>query len=90
MSKSKSVFIPAIIVVIASLLLIAYSFYADSNGNPNPFPSGEGGEGGMPPQGGRKEGLEPFKLLGTISVVCGAISFTWLRLKRSSHQLPSL
>ncbi|BCG57199.1 hypothetical protein [Paenibacillus sp. URB8-2] len=87
MSKRKTVWIPAILAVIFSLLLIAYSFYAQANGT-HPQPSS--GAGGLPPQGGRKEDLELFKWLGTMAVVCGAVSFSWVRFKKKlrSSSLP--
>jgi hypothetical protein len=74
MKTNKSVFIPAIIVVIAAILLVAYSFFAMNSGT-HPAPP----EGGRPPMGGEK--FEPFKTLGTIAIVCGALSFTWLLFK---------
>ncbi|MCZ8522633.1 MULTISPECIES: hypothetical protein [Paenibacillus] len=78
MSTSKKVWIPAILIVIAGLLLVAYSLYLEMNGT-HPGPSRGGG--GLPPEGGKKEG-ELFEWLGTAAVVCGAVSFLWLRFKK--------
>lgn len=87
MTRNKTAAIPAVIVIIASLILIAYSFYAMSHSS---HPAPPGGGGAMPPRGGRKEELEPFKLMGTIAVICGAVSFSWLRFKKklTSSSIP--
>ncbi|WP_426451341.1 hypothetical protein ACP26L_04310 [Paenibacillus sp. S-38] len=77
MAKHNKVWIPAVIAVIAGLVLIAYSFYAQKSGI-RPMPPG-GGEG-MPPR--EEEAFEPFKLMGTLSVVLGGISFMWMRFKK--------
>jgi hypothetical protein len=85
MKTNKSAFIPAIIVVLACIGLLIYYLIAMKNGA-HPAPPA----GGMRPPGGGKEKFEPFKLLGTIALVCGAISFSWLRFKKklTSSALP--
>ncbi|WP_027091678.1 hypothetical protein [Cohnella thermotolerans] len=80
MNHSRKAFIPAALVAFASIALIVYSFYASSRGRGHPpnMPAA----GARPPGGEREEGLDPFTLFGTLAVVCGAVSFTWLRFKK--------
>ncbi|KIL38735.1 hypothetical protein SD70_24740 [Gordoniibacillus kamchatkensis] len=64
MKINRSVLIPAFVLVLASVLLAAYSFYARSHGQ-HPLPP-QGGRHPLPAAGGqlprRKEEFEPFKL----------------------------
>ncbi|MFB9330828.1 hypothetical protein ACFFSY_33220 [Paenibacillus aurantiacus] len=81
MKHSRSVYIPAVIVAVASLALILYGFLGVTHQGPPQLGSTAGG----PPAGMRRgeEGSEGlFKTLGTIAVWCGAVSYAWLRLKR--------
>jgi hypothetical protein len=74
MKQNRTVFIPAIAVAVIAVLLVIYSFYAMQNGQHPQLPEG----GQLPP---RDEKTNPFLTLGTIALVCGAISFSWLRFK---------
>jgi hypothetical protein len=84
MKPNRAIFIPAISVAIVSILLIIYYYNAAAHGAPANLPSGAlppGGSGTRPrpPEG---EGADPFKFLGTLAIICGAISFSWFRLKK--------
>lgn len=89
--RNRMVIVPAILVAIVSVLLILYSFYTMPHGHPQMPPSGE-----MPPSGGSPRPDEDggsagiFKFLGNIAIICGAVSYSWLRFKKtikSSSQL---
>jgi hypothetical protein len=80
MKSGKAVFIPAIIVIIASILLVAFSLFAIKHG-PQPIPGGGPPPDGRRPPGEGGSGLELFKTFGTLALLCGAISFSWLRFK---------
>ncbi|AIQ66100.1 hypothetical protein PSTEL_26280 [Paenibacillus stellifer] len=82
----KTVWIPAAFIAVVSLLLIAYSFYIGAGGD---HPRPPAAAAGLPPRGEREEGWEPFKLAGTLAVICGAASFAWLRFKKKLKS-PSL
>jgi hypothetical protein len=75
---------PAILVAILSLLLIAYYYYFSMHGNhPKPPQGGVGGpQGGTRPgpDGGKGSGI--FLTLGTLAVISGAVSFSWFFLKK--------
>lgn len=83
--SGKAVWIPAALMAAVSLLCIAWSLYLQGSGKHLAPPGGAG----MPPRGEREEELEPFKLLGTLAVFCGAVSFTWFRFKKKLKS-PSL
>lgn len=70
MKHSRSVFVPAVVIVLASLSLILYAFFGIVH---------EGGPPGLRPGERGSEGI--FKTMGTIAVWCGAVSFAWFRLK---------
>ncbi|WP_155837207.1 hypothetical protein [Aneurinibacillus terranovensis] len=79
MSTKLRVFIPVIMVTLASLILIVYSLYL------TPHPSGppEGGNppnppAGMPPK--QNNGFD-FTLLGNIAIACAAVSYWWFLFK---------
>lgn len=86
MRANKSVLLPALLVAIVCVLLIAYSFYAMKTGDHPRPPEGAGME--RPPVG-KEEEFEPFQFLGTLAVICGGISFLWLRFKKKLSS-PSL
>ncbi|REE66741.1 hypothetical protein A8990_14740 [Paenibacillus taihuensis] len=96
MSKSKKVWIPAAIALVAAVILVVcYYVYAPSRGEFHPrFP--QGSSGGMPPGGGerpnRGEGgaLEGyFSTFGTIALFVGATSFSWFWFKKK-RKSPSM
>ncbi|QHW29431.1 hypothetical protein GZH47_00355 [Paenibacillus rhizovicinus] len=96
MSKSKKVWIPAAIALVAAVILVVcYYVYAPSRGGLHSrFP--QGGKGGMPPGGGqqpvRGEGgaLEGyFSTFGTIALFVGAASFSWFWFKKK-RKSPSM
>lgn len=78
MKSQRAYYLPAAAAVLISILFIAYSFYAAPHGAGHMPPQAEGVR---PPGGGHKEGIEPFKLMGTLAVILGAVSFFWLRMK---------
>ncbi|MGO4106588.1 hypothetical protein [Paenibacillus sp. YAF4_2] len=75
MKHSRSIYIPAAIVTLASLVLILYAFLGVTHHGP---------------QGGPATGEGLFKTLGTIAVWCGAVSYAWLRLKKNRKSPSSL
>jgi cytochrome b561 len=93
LGKNRSIFMPAILVAILSILLIVYYYYASAFGD-HPKPPG----GGRPPQGSPQGGFQPdggkgtdiFLTLGTLALISGAISFSWflLRKKLKSTSIP--
>ncbi|WP_047152913.1 hypothetical protein [Aneurinibacillus tyrosinisolvens] len=82
MNQSRRVFIPVIIIVLASVLLVIYSFYTA----PNPA---ESHTGVHPPNGPRtgighkqeKNGFD-FTLLGNAAIACAAMSYWWFLFKK--------
>lgn len=89
MSKSKSVWIPAIIAVVIAALLTGYYYYALSAHGGGEFHPHLPKSGGLPPADFQRPlGKENdayggfFSTLGTIAVFLGAASFSWLWFKR--------
>lgn len=79
MISRRSVYIPAILVAAASLILILYAFFGMAHHAP-PGAAAGALPHDMKPKGEKgSEGL--FKNFGTIAVFCGAVSYVWLRLK---------
>jgi hypothetical protein len=79
--KKIAIYIPALIAVLTGLLLAAYTIFLQ--------PHGVDGDHPMPPEGINSADFQPkegggelFKNMGTIAIICGAVSFTWLLLKR--------
>jgi predicted MFS family arabinose efflux permease len=79
MRNSRTIMIPALLVAIASLLLLLYSFLGVTNKeNPSHL--------GTPPSNFEhriekgNEGL--FKTLGTVTVFVVAVNYAWLRLQK--------
>ncbi|GMK45402.1 hypothetical protein PghCCS26_25300 [Paenibacillus glycanilyticus] len=70
MKPGHSVFVPAVVVALASLALIFYAFFGTIHQGPPGINPGERGSEGL------------LKTMGTIAVWCAAISYAWLRLKR--------
>ncbi|AZN41554.1 hypothetical protein [Paenibacillus albus] len=96
MSKSKKVWIPACIALVAAIILVVcYYVYAPSKGEFHPrIP--QGGNGGLPPGGGHppERGDEGplagyFSTFGTIALFVGAASFSWLWFKKK-RKSPSM
>jgi hypothetical protein len=80
MKNSRFVFFPAILVAVASLCLIVYSFLGFTPHRPPSLHTGVP-LADMGPRGERgSEGL--FRTLGTCAVFLAAASYAWLRLKR--------
>ncbi|EFM11163.1 conserved hypothetical protein [Paenibacillus curdlanolyticus YK9] len=85
MSKNKKVWLPAIIAIVAAVLLVAYWLYAHGGGEPRPR-IGDGGklQGGGPrlPRD-KEEGLgDYFTTIGTVALYLGAGAFSWFWFKR--------
>ncbi|ACT02839.1 hypothetical protein [Paenibacillus sp. JDR-2] len=78
MKHSRSVFVPAVVVALASLALIFYAFFGTIHQGPPGIKPGERGNEGL------------FKTMGTIAVWCAAVSYAWLRLKRKRRSSSSL
>lgn len=78
MNKSRRVLIPAILVILASILLIAYAFYTMPQHPTGPV-------GGHPPSGmprpDHKKGFD-FSIFGNLAIACGAICYWWLLFKK--------
>ncbi|MCK9862934.1 hypothetical protein [Paenibacillus sp. ATY16] len=70
MKPGRSVFVPAVVVALASLALIFYAFFGTIHQGPPVINPEERGSEGL------------FKTMGTIAVWCAAVSYAWLRLKR--------
>lgn len=76
--KKWKVMIPAIIVVLACAALIVYEFYVSPAGGPRP-------EGGFRPDGKHFEKSplrEIFNWFGTMSIIGGAITYSWVLFKK--------
>lgn len=92
MNKSRKVFIPAILLTLAALILILYGQFGIQKQLPPDREanySGQGtvtgqdsGTGSRPERGEREEGPEEiFTTLGTIAVFSAAASYAWVTLK---------
>lgn len=90
MSKNKKVWVPAMIAIVAAVLLMAYYAYtvfSHGGGELHPRPQG-GGQGslreGMPfPPEGEHDGYGGyFSTLGTIALYLGAAGFSWFWFKK--------
>jgi hypothetical protein len=78
MKTAKPIYYPALAIIIISVLLLAYYLYAQIHEiHPSGPPQGAAGADFRPEESGG-----PFRTLGTIAVVCGAVSFTWLRFRK--------
>lgn len=86
MKTKKNVWIPAILAAVIAMLFLAFSYYmTSSQDGRTPYAgASQFSAGRMHPLGGeRPEGSqEVFKTLGTISVILGAICFSWLWFKK--------
>ena len=83
MMKKWKVYIPAIIILFFCAVLIAYEFYVSPTGSLGGH--GHRPEGGSHPQGQRfeKSSLrEMFNWFGTIAIIGGAITYSWVRFKK--------
>lgn len=82
MNQNRRVFIPAILVVLISILLLAYSYTIPHRppGNAAAVHHATKFHAGMHPLKGKK-GFD-FTLLGNIAIACGAISYWWFLFKK--------
>ncbi|RUT30471.1 hypothetical protein EJP77_11560 [Paenibacillus zeisoli] len=101
MNKSRIVFIPAILLTLAALVLILYGQFGIQKQMPpgmNGTGSGQGTVTGQdsetsfrPERGEREEGPEEiFKTLGTIAVFSAAASYAWITLKKKRRSASTL
>lgn len=90
MSRKKNVWIPAVLAVIAALLLVAYYLYTRSSHGgaevrPHPPKDGAGNwtSGGKRPQEGAGDSFEGlFSTMGTIAIYVAAAGFSWFWFKK--------
>ncbi|SEM92410.1 hypothetical protein [Paenibacillus sp. OV219] len=95
MSKSKKIWIPAIIALLtAAVLVVCYYIYAHAKGEFHPHPA-QGGNGAIPkgeihrPDGEDSTLSGYFSTFGTIAVFLGAAGFSWFWFKKK-RKSPSM
>lgn len=77
MKSKRIVFIPAVVIALAAIALTVYSLYIMTIGH-HPKPT----VGGFRPPRRNENASELFKTMGTIALMCGAASFSWLYFKK--------
>jgi Na+/melibiose symporter-like transporter len=80
LGKNRSIFMPAILVAVLSILLILYYYYSSTLGNHPKPPQGGGPPGGIRPDRGGGNSL--FTTFGTLAIISGAVSFSWFFMKK--------
>jgi hypothetical protein len=79
MMRKWKIYIPAIIVLFFCATLIAYEFYLSPTGGPGGH--GHHPEGGFQPKD-HSSFREIFNWFGTIAIIGGAITYSWVRFKK--------
>lgn len=77
--RKWKVYIPAIIILVFCTALIAYEFYLSPTGGPGGH--GHHPEGGFRPKG-QSSFREIFNWFGTVAIIGGAITYSWIRFKK--------